>query len=314
MLFNSPPDLLLGSEMLEVRSVSHKYASKFALQSVSFTLGGSGVVGLLGANGAGKSTLMNIVSGCLSQTSGQVSLGGFDVKKQPKSARSQIGYLPQQAPLSFELTIREFLTFSAVLRGVRKAAICEAVGEAMFVCELESMRDRTIGNLSGGYRQRVGIAQAIIHKPKLVILDEPTVGLDPKQVMDVRRLIERIGTERAVLISTHILPDVEALCSDVLIIENGRLVFDGGIEDVDDIFGPPSIIFSCDMLPDLSRLPKHFVWVESIEQIDDHSIRILRNDNPVEIDELIKLAVAEDWGVEEIYYEKPKLEMLFSRS
>lgn len=202
--------------VIEVHDLWHCYSESWALKGLSFSLSGNGVIGLLGSNGAGKSTLMNIICGCLSQTKGSAEVEGLDVRGHPLEVRRKIGFLPQQAPLSLELTIEEYLRFCASIRGMKRKPAAEAVDFVMERCGLTSMRKRQIGNLSGGYRQRTGIAQAVVHRPKLVVLDEPTVGLDPNQLLGMRDLILDIGEEHTVVFSTHILPEVEAMCREVL--------------------------------------------------------------------------------------------------
>ena len=296
--------------MLEIESLSHRYEAHFALRSVSLTIAQqTGVVGLLGSNGAGKSTLMNIICGCLNATSGSVRVDGHDVSSEPLEVRRLIGFLPQQPPLSLELTITEFLTFCAEIRGVERKSIALSVDESIDRCGLGVMRHRLIGNLSGGYRQRVGIAQAIIHKPSLVVFDEPTVGLDPNQIDGVRRLVEEIGSERMVLFSTHILSEVDALCRDVVMIEHGQVVFDSSIEEFRDVSAPNTLVLSCANLPSIEEVIRVDPRIHSAEQIDHRRIR-LWTDGTKSIGQSL-ISHGSHWGIEELYFEGASLDDVF---
>lgn len=215
--------------MIEVKHLTKHYGNLCALDDVSFSVGEGEVVGLLGPNGAGKSTAMNILTGCLRPTAGEVLIGGADLAEEPQKAKRMIGYLPEQPPLYPDMTVREYLSFVYELKGCtfpRDAHLDE-------ICDLVRIRDvshRLISQLSKGYRQRVGIAQALIGDPGLVILDEPTVGLDPKQIIEVRSLIRTLSRRHTVLLSTHILAEVQAVCRRVLIISHGRLIADEQID------------------------------------------------------------------------------------
>ena len=226
--------------------------------------------------------------------------------------RSRIGFLPQQAPLSLELTIREYLTFCGGLRNIAPRRLRSAVEEAMARCGLTSMQRRLISNLSGGYRQRVGIAQAIIHKPKLVILDEPTVGLDPNQIQGVRKLIKEIGEERTVLFSTHILPEVEMLCRDVIMIEGGEIAFDGDMEDFRQVVTPTSLILIWARPPDPNDLQGVIAGVTGVDSISDHKCRIRFEEGADIVPAVLELAQSRNWGLQEIYFEASSLEDVFA--
>jgi len=215
---------------VEATNLTRLYSGREAVSNVSFTLSKGQVLGFLGPNGAGKSTTMKMLTGNLAPTNGSVKICGIDMMENPKEAKALIGYLPEMRPLYKELTVDEYLTIAARLHRVSSGAIRKAVENAKERCGLSQMSNRLIENLSNGYQQRVGIAQAIIHNPMVVILDEPTVGLDPIQIRDIRSLIREVGCEHSVIISTHILPEVEMVCDHVQIIDKGKLVFNGSID------------------------------------------------------------------------------------
>ena len=202
----------MANKIVEVKHLSHRYSVDWAIKDINFEISSKGVFGLLGSNGAGKSTTMNIICNVLTQTEGDVFINGIDLRRDPIKAKRFIGFLPQKAPLHTDMTVDEYLYHCADIRLMPKAEIPSAVERAKAKCGISHFSKRVIGNLSGGYQQRVGIAQSIIHDPMFVILDEPTNGLDPNQIVEIRRLIREIAEERAVLISTHILPEVQAAC------------------------------------------------------------------------------------------------------
>ena len=220
----------MQESIVKLEHLSHRYSKDWAVRDISFEIHKTGIVGLLGSNGAGKSTTMNILCGVLSQTEGKVTIDGIDLRENPEEAKKRIGFLPQNAPLYLELTVDEYLTYCAPLRLIPKAQIKAAVEEVKKKCGVAHFSKRLIGNLSGGYRQRVGIAQAIIHKPLLVVLDEPTNGLDPNQILEVRSLIKEIAAERSVIFSSHILAEIQATCYDIIMIEGGKMVFSDTME------------------------------------------------------------------------------------
>ncbi len=219
--------------MIEVNHLTKRYGNHCAVDDISFTVEDGCIYGLLGPNGAGKSTTMNMVTGYISPTVGTVKIDGHDILEEPREAKSCIGYLPEQPPLYTDMTVREYLLFVAELKGVRKKADrAENVERAMSRTALQDMADRLIRNLSKGYRQRVGIAGALLGSPKLIILDEPTVGLDPAQMIEIRSLIHDLGKSHTVILSSHILSEVQAVCDQVLIIANGKLVAQGTPEEL----------------------------------------------------------------------------------
>lgn len=218
--------------MIEVSHLTKKYGHRLAVEDVSFAVADGGICGLLGPNGAGKSTIMNILTGYLSATSGQVAVAGHPLPEEADAAKKCVGYLPEQPPLYPEMTVQEYLDFAAELKGVKKAERKEQVCSAARRTGLEKVLPRLIRSLSKGYRQRVGIAQALLGSPKLIILDEPTVGLDPAQVIEIRKLIRELGQAHTVILSSHILSEVQAVCQQVLILSKGRLAASGSLQEL----------------------------------------------------------------------------------
>mgnify|MGYP004527120005 FL=1 len=210
--------------MIQVSHLTKYYGDFLAVNDLSFEIQDGHVYGFLGPNGAGKSTTMNIMTGCLSPTDGTVKIGGFDILEQPEAAKKLIGYLPEQPPLYPSETPQEYLTFVGEAKGLRGKELREEIDSAVQSAGIENVRDRLIGTLSKGYRQRVGIAQALLGKPQVIILDEPTVGLDPIQIIEIRDFIKELGKTHTVILSSHILSEVQAVCEQVLIISKGKLV------------------------------------------------------------------------------------------
>ncbi len=222
--------------MIQVSHLTKRYGDRTAVEDLTFTVESGLVYGFLGPNGAGKSTTMNILTGCLAATEGQVTIDGFDIFEQPAKAKARVGYLPEQPPLYTGMTVREYLSFVARAKGVRTAALDGELERAMTVTGVTDVADRLIRNLSKGYRQRVGIAQALLADPSVIILDEPTVGLDPLQIVEIRELIRSLGRERTVILSSHILSEVQAVCDRVLMIHRGRLVASGTPAELESQF------------------------------------------------------------------------------
>ena len=218
--------------MIEVSHLTKQYGNHLAVDDVSFTVADGQICGLLGPNGAGKSTIMNILTGYLSATSGQVTVAGHPLPEEADAAKACVGYLPEQPPLYPEMTVQEYLTFAAELKGVKKAERKEQVCRAARRTGLETVLPRLIRSLSKGYKQRVGIAQALLGSPGLIILDEPTVGLDPAQVIEIRKLIRELGRAHTVILSSHILSEVQAVCQQILILSKGHLAAAGSLEEL----------------------------------------------------------------------------------
>ena len=217
--------------MIKIEDLVKRYGANYALDDISFTVNEGEIVGFLGPNGAGKTTTMNIITGYLSSTSGSVTVNGIDILEEPKKAKKLIGFLPEQPPLYLDMTVEEYLNFVYNLKGCtlnrykHLSEICEVV-------KISDVFHRLIKNLSKGYRQRVGIAQALVGNPKIIIFDEPTVGLDPKQIIEIRNLIRTLGKDHTVILSTHILPEVQAVCDRIIIINNGKIIADQKTEEI----------------------------------------------------------------------------------
>lgn len=218
--------------MIEVSHLTKQYGNHLAVDDVSFTVADGQICGLLGPNGAGKSTIMNILTGYLSATSGQVTVAGHPLPEEADAAKACVGYLPEQPPLYPEMTVQEYLNFAAELKGVKKADRKEQVCRAARRTGLEAVLPRLIRSLSKGYKQRMGIAQALLGSPRLIILDEPTVGLDPAQVIEIRKLIRELGRAHTVILSSHILSEVQAVCQQILILSKGHLAAAGSLEEL----------------------------------------------------------------------------------
>lgn len=221
---------------VEIKNLTKLYGGNKALDDISFNVKKGEIMGFLGPNGAGKSTTMNIICGCISPSSGSASVGGFDVLENPKQVKKRIGYLPENPPLYFDMTVNEYLNFVYELK---KATFDreEHLKRVMERVQIYDKKDRLIKNLSKGYKQRVGLAQALIGDPEVLILDEPTVGLDPKQIMEIRNVIKELGKDRTVILSTHILQEIEAVCDSVTIIAHGKIVAQNSIEGLTEEAG-----------------------------------------------------------------------------
>lgn len=228
--------------MIEVRNLTKKYGDHFAVQDISFSLEKGKIYGLLGPNGAGKSTTMNIMTGYIAATSGEVIIEGHDIFKEAEEAKKHIGYLPEIPPLYMDMTVWEYLFTVADLKGVPKSERKSMITDVMEKVMITNMKDRLIKNLSKGYKQRVGIAQTLIGNPDIIILDEPTVGLDPKQIIELRTLIKQLGEDHTVLISSHILSEIGAVCDHVVIINKGHLVVSDSTENLEKLFKGQDIL------------------------------------------------------------------------
>ncbi|MBO5898459.1 MAG: ABC transporter ATP-binding protein [Clostridia bacterium] len=219
--------------MIEIKQLTKRYGERIALNGLDVKLMNGKIYGLLGPNGAGKSTTMNMMTGCLTPTSGSVRINGFDIVEQPLEAKRFIGYLPEQPPLYPDMTPEEYLCFIAEVKGVAPERVMRQVSEVMEMTNITDRKDTLIRHLSKGYGQRVGIAQAMLGNPEIIILDEPTVGLDPKQIVEIRELIRRMSEGRTVIISSHILAEISELCDELLVLSGGSLVAKGTLEELD---------------------------------------------------------------------------------
>ncbi len=221
--------------LIEAVELSRFFGTHCAVENVCLNLEKGEVLGLLGPNGAGKSTTMQMLTGNLAPGSGEIKVNGIDLLDEPRKAKCHIGYLPEQPPVYRDMSVNEYLRYCACLHGLRRRDVTVAADRAMEHCGLCEVKSRLIGNLSKGFQQRVGIAQAILHKPLVIILDEPTVGLDPIQIREIRTLIRELGEDHGVILSTHILPEVQAVCDRVQILNRGRTVFNDKLRDVDSL-------------------------------------------------------------------------------
>ena len=297
-----------STALIKVENLSRYYQNNCAIDDLSFTLNPGEVLGFLGPNGAGKSTTMQIISGNLAPGAGRVSIGGFDIIESPREAKQMIGYLPEHPPIYLESSVDEYLKYCAQLRRVERSAIPAALEQVKLNCGLNEVGHRLIGNLSKGFRQRVGIAQAIIHNPPVVILDEPTVGLDPIQIREIRNLIKSQGRERSVILSTHILSEVQATCDRVQIIRAGKLIYNAPIEALSQS-RERSITIALKNPPDIDDL-RQTSQVDAVEMLDSNHFRLFFSaESPAE--SIVQQSVQQQWDLYELVPEQRSLEDLF---
>ena len=302
----------MEDSIVKVEHLSHRYHIQWAIQDINFEIKEKGVLGLLGSNGAGKSTTMNIIRGVLNQTEGEVYLNGYNLRTNPVEAKRHIGFLPQKPPLYPDITVEEYLTYCAHLRLMCTRDIPAAVERTMKRCDITHFRERTINNLSGGYQQRVGIAQAIVHNPRFVILDEPTNGLDPNQIVEIRHLIKEIATDHAVLLSTHILSEVQATCNHIKMIEQGKLVFSGSMDEFNNYVAPSTLLVRFDSTPSVLTL-QATEGVKEVEHLDRHCYRIKFDASKDICEQIVQLSVTNDWQLTEIQLERLSLDSIFAQ-
>ncbi len=296
--------------VISVEHLTRYYGPNLAVNHVSFDLKQGEVLGFLGPNGAGKSTTMQMLTGNLAPSMGKISICGIDLLDQPKLAKAEIGYLPEQPPLYTDLTVHEYLSFCAKLNGITKDKTKAAMEYAIERCGLADVTKRLIANLSKGFQQRVGIAQAIIHTPSVVVLDEPTVGLDPIQIREIRQLIRDLGDAHSVILSTHILPEVQMTCDRVQIISRGSLVFSDSIEHLNQSMQTTSLIIGLKSPPPVTEL-EAITGIEAVEKINDSRYRLQHavGNNPLET--VAKAAIENGWGLLELSPEQKSLEQIF---
>lgn len=294
---------------VEAIELTRLYGGRAAVSDVSFNLKQGEVLGFLGPNGAGKSTTMKMLTGNLAPSAGSVKICGIDMMENPKEAKALIGYLPEMRPLYKEFTVDEYLTIAARLHKVSAKQIKKAVESAKERCGLTHMSKRLIENLSNGYQQRVGIAQAIIHNPMVVILDEPTVGLDPIQIRDIRTLIKDIGKEHSVIVSTHILPEVEMVCDHVQIIDKGKLVFNGGIDVLKRQRVGNKLLLGFKQTPSLEALLSIAGITEA--ELVDGMVRVRFAEGQAPNEAIVEAAVKQGWGLYQIAPDQTSLEDVF---
>ncbi|MFC4476377.1 ABC transporter ATP-binding protein [Flavobacterium chungangensis] len=298
--------------IVRVEALSHQYSKDWAIQNINFEIKTNRILGLLGSNGAGKSTTMNILCGVLNQTSGNIFIDGINLKENPVEAKKLIGFLPQTPPLHLDLTVDEYLIHCAELRHVKKEDLKNALEKAKEQCGISHFSNRLIRNLSGGYRQRVGIAQAIIHEPKLVVLDEPTNGLDPNQILEVRKLIKKISKDKAVIFSSHILSEVQATCQDIRMIENGHMVFADTLDAFNNYIEADKLTASFENPPKLESL-RAIPEVTNAVFLSPKKVQITFEGTQEVAEKIISLSVHNDWKLREIQFEKVSLDEIFAQ-
>ena len=298
------------SELIQVKELYRYYGKHCAVKNLTFSLKKGEVLGFLGANGAGKTTTMQMLCGNLAPSSGSIRINDFDLLKSPKQAKLGLGYLPDTPPLYKDLTVDEFLHYCAKLHRITSLQITKAVTNAKERCGLNNVSKRIITNLSKGYQQRVGIAQAILHNPNVIILDEPTVGLDPIQIKEIRNLIKELGQEHGIILSTHILPEVQESCTHVQIIHQGELVLKETVAGLNLQMGTTKISLITRKPVDIERL-NALAIVSSVETVTEchYLIHCKNEDNFVE--RLTETVIAEGWGLVEITPVKRSLEDVF---
>ena len=295
---------------VEASELTRVYGNNAVVRDVSFNLNKGEVLGFLGPNGAGKSTTMKMLTGNLAPTSGSIKICGIDIIDQPKDAKALIGYLPETPPLYKELTVDEMLSLAGRLHGVSRGSLRKAVQTVKERCGLTEMSHRLIDNLSKGYQQRVGIAQAIIHNPMVVILDEPTVGLDPIQIRDIRALIKELGGEHSVILSTHILPEVEIVCDQVQIIHKGELVFNGSIDVLKQQRHGNRLLVGLRNAPAADELLK-VAGVTGVEPAGESLLRVSFAEGAAPAEAIVQAAVGNSWGLYQISPDQTSLEDVF---
>ena len=302
----------MEESVVKVEHLSHRYSTQWAIRDINFEIKQRGVVGLLGSNGAGKSTTMNIICGVLNQTEGEVYINGISLKENPVEAKRYIGFLPQRPPLYGDLNVDEYLTYCANLRLMDKGSVKQAVEDAKRRCGISHFSHRLIRNLSGGYQQRVGIAQAIVHNPKFVVLDEPTNGLDPNQIVEIRELVKEIAQDHSVLLSTHILSEVQATCEYIRMIEHGNVVFTGTMDDFDNYITPDTFVVSMSKQPALSEL-QQLPGILEVSELGNNRFRFRFNGDREVMQKMIEWSVSRNWGLSEITLEKISLDEIFAQ-
>jgi len=300
-----------GPEMtLSASGLSRFYGANRAVDGISLELRRGEVLGLLGPNGAGKTTTMQMITGNLAPSDGAVTVCGIDLIERPTAAKARIGYLPEVPPLYRELRVDEYLRLAGRLHRVKRGALHEAVARAKRRCGLSDMGRRLIGSLSKGYQQRVGIAQAIIHDPDVIILDEPTVGLDPNQIREIRALIRELGNDHSVILSTHILPEVEAICDRVQILHRGEVVFADTIAGLRRFRGGHALQVALHQPPTPAQLAAA-IGHPDVEQVNANVFRIKPADGTDPTEAIVRAAAEHNWGLYQLQPAQTTLEEVF---
>ena len=298
--------------MIEVKNLVKKYGDHVAVDHLSFTVEEGHIYGFLGPNGAGKSTTMNMITGYIGPTEGSIMINGHDMLENPEEAKKYIGFLPQKPPLYNDLTVEEFLAFTANIRRIPTGEVAEAIKVVMGRCGLSHFRKRLVRNLSGGYQQRLGIAPAIIHNPAFVVLDEPTNGLDPNQIVEIRHLIKEIAEERTVILSTHILSEVQATCDKIKMIEHGHMIFSGTMEEFNNYVEPCSFLVTFGNPPAPEEL-KNIDGISEVEPLTLREYRVYFTAPAGITQQVIARSVEKGWQLEEICLERESLDTIFAR-
>lgn len=296
--------------LITVENLYRYYGELCAVHDLSFEVRRGEVLGFLGPNGAGKSTTMRIIGGSLAPSGGRVLINGIDILDQPMQAKAELGYLPETPPLYRDLTVDEYLAYCARINRIPRAQRRAAIDSAQERCGLTEVRRRLIANLSKGFQQRVGIAQAIIHSPAVVLLDEPTVGLDPIQIREIRTLIREVANEHSVVLSTHILPEVQSVCDRVQIINRGRLVLNETIGEMRAKLQATTLLVALRTLPSMTEL-EAIHGVQSVEPLEEGRLRIAFDADHDPSDAIVEQAVANGWGLYELTPERMTLEQVF---
>jgi len=304
-LSNATPDVTLLASKL-----TRSFGKQTVIHDVSLQLKRGEVLGLLGHNGAGKSTTMQMLTGCLAPDSGTIAICGINLLRQPALAKAHIGYLPETPPLYKDMTVSDYLCFAARLHGLKATAVAAALDLALQRCGLNDKRNKLIGTLSKGYQQRVGIAQAIIHQPSVIILDEPTVGLDPTQIREIRTLIRELGNQHSVILSTHLLSEVESICDRVEIMQNGKLIYGDTSARMQRYGQVSGFAVSLRNPPALSVL-QGITGVTRVEQMTTHEFRVLHTQEHNPSAELLTLAAQHEWHLEQLTPLQTRLEDVY---
>lgn len=294
--------------LVRVSNLVRYYGNHCAVDHIDFELNTGDILGFLGPNGAGKSTTMQMLSGNLAPSEGEIQINGIDLLDNPRQAKAVIGYLPEVPPLYKEMTVDEYLKYCARLHGIERRAVKDAVTLAKTRCGLMDNGHRLIANLSKGFQQRVGIAQAILHSPEVIILDEPTVGLDPNQIREIRELIAELGKEHGIILCTHILPEVQAVCNRVQIINKGQLVYESNLEQLLEkkVTGAYEVTF---LSPPTTANLDSLDCITEHQRLDEHTFLIHTGESSIEY--LVQVAVKNDWGLIKLLPHERTLEQIF---
>jgi len=300
---------------IQVQNLTKVYGPQTAVDNISFDVKTGEIIGFLGPNGAGKTTTMKILSCYMAPNSGMVKIGGYDIFEQPEEIKKRIGYLPESNPLYYEMPVLEYLAFVAELQGLSKADIPGRMKAIVRMCGLNREKHKKIGELSKGYKQRVGLAQALIHDPEILILDEPTTGLDPNQIVEIRHLIKEIGQEKTVILSTHILPEVEATCDRILIINRGKIVADGSPDALRRAGEGEEMLTVQISGPGMNEVFEALMKLEGISSVDplegEHRYQLASKGGLATREAIFRLCVEKGWVLTEMTPIQTRLEDIF---